>query len=100
MNPNLFGRRERRAGKSTRFRQLNEILHLFFVRDSEITQLPKSLITQNPTDPCFDWKRPCVGGVDLQKQRSLGLYIYSLYGYWDSLESDFWYGSNYRNHTF
>ena len=19
---------------------------------------------------------------------------------WDSLESDFWYGSNYRNHTF
>ena len=40
------------------------------------------------------------GGVDLQEQRSLGLHIYGIYGYWDALESDFWYGSNYRNHTF
>ena len=23
--------------------------------------------TWNPNDPCFDWKRPCFAGVDLQK---------------------------------
>ena len=34
------------------------------------------MYTWNPNDPCFDWKRPCFGGVDLQKQRSFGLQVY------------------------
>ena len=39
-------------------------------RRQEITEIQNTKIcirSWNPNDPCFDWKRPCFGGVDLQK---------------------------------
>ena len=33
--------------------------------------------TWNPNDPCFDWKRPCFGGLKLQNRGQTGsMYIY------------------------
>ena len=36
-----------------------------------------SRYTWNPTDPCFDWKRPCFGGLTFKNRGHLGsIYIY------------------------
>ena len=36
------------------------------------------LYTKNPNDPCFDWKRPCFGGLTFKNRGHLGSrYIYS-----------------------
>ena len=39
------------------------------------------ICTWNPNDPCFDWKRPCFGGLTFKNRGHLGsrLYIYILY---------------------
>ena len=37
------------------------------------------LDTQNPNDPCFDWKGPCFGGLTFKNRGQLGsryIYIY------------------------
>ena len=38
--------------------------------------------TWNPNDPCFDWKRPCFGGLTFKNRGHLGsryIYIYYIY---------------------
>ena len=37
------------------------------------------IYTKNPNDPCFDWKRPCFGGLTFKNRGHLGsryIYIY------------------------
>ena len=39
----------------------------FFVGSRDRGECGMYVCTWNPNDPCFDVKRPCFGGVDLQK---------------------------------
>ena len=32
----------------------------------------KFIYTWNPNDPCFDWKRPCFGGMTFKNRGHLG----------------------------
>ena len=34
--------------------------------------LPNAVCTWNPNDPCFDWKRPCFGGLTFKNRGHLG----------------------------
>ena len=36
------------------------------------TKRNKTIHTWNPTDPCFDWKRPCFGGLTFKNRGHLG----------------------------
>ena len=41
--------------------------------------ISKGIYTWNPNDPCFDWKRPCFGGVKAKNRGQTGsryIYIY------------------------
>ena len=44
------------------------------------------IYTWNPNDPCFDWKRPCFGGLKPQNRGQTGsryiyIYVYIMYTY-------------------
>ena len=39
-------------------------------------ETPIFIYIWNSNDPCFDWKRPCLGGVDLQKSKSFRFQVY------------------------
>ena len=57
--------------------QTTEASDLWFLLWSK--NLVNSYITWNPNDPCFDWKRPCFGGLTLKNRGHLGssnIYIY------------------------
>ena len=50
----------------------------------------KVAFTWNPNDPCFDWKRPCFGGLTFKNRGHLGS-RYIKEGKWDPL---FFWGEN------
>ena len=79
----------------------------------KVGQLSIYIYIYNPKDHCFDWKRPCFGGLTLKNRgRWVSRYIiiqyytvYTVYIYstgWLNLQSNnvcVWVGENWRNHS-